>query len=188
MQSLLRDVRYGLRSLVKSPGVAIVATLALTLGIGLTTTMFSIVYGALMKGLPYPDGDRVVAVTRANPVRGIRNSALPIQDYLDFRKEQRTLNDLAATTSGTIFVSGDEKAERFDGSWITANTFTTLGVRPMLGRDFRAGEAAGERTGPVGADRPAGAADDGRATHRVSPRPSRHAPARPHAVVELGDG
>lgn len=140
MQSLLRDVRYGLRSLVKSPGVAIVATLALTLGIGLTTTMFSIVYGALMKGLPYPDGNRVVAVTRANPVRGIRNSALPIQDYLDFRKEQRTLNDLAATTSGTIFVSGDEKAERFDGSWITANTFTTLGVRPMLGRDFRAGE------------------------------------------------
>jgi predicted permease len=140
MRSLLRDVRYGVRSLLKSPGVAIVATLALTLGIGLTTTMFSIVYGALMKGLPYPDGDRVMTVTRANPVRGIQNSALPIQDYFDFKKEQHTLNDLAATTSGTIFVSGDEKAERFDGSWITANTFTTLGVRPLLGRDFRSGE------------------------------------------------
>ena len=140
MQSLLRDVRYGVRSLLKSPGVAIVATLALTLGIGLTTTMFSIVYGAMMKGLPYPDGDRVVTVTRANSVRGIQNSSIPLQDYFDFKKEQHTLNDLAATTSGTIFVSGDEKAERFDGSWITANAFTTLGVRPMLGRDFRAGE------------------------------------------------
>jgi predicted permease len=140
MQSLLRDVRYGVRSLLKSPGVAIVATLALTLGIGLTTTMFSIVYGALMKGLPYPDGDRVMTVTRANPVRGIQSSSIPIQDYFDFKKEQHTLNDLAATTSGTIFVSGDEKAERFDGSWITANTFATLGVRPLLGRDFRAGE------------------------------------------------
>ena len=57
MQGLLRDIRYGIRSLLKSPGLTIVATLALTLGIGLTTTMFSIVYGALMKGLPYPDGD-----------------------------------------------------------------------------------------------------------------------------------
>ena len=71
MQALLRDVRYGLRALLKSPGLTVVATLALTLGIGLTTTMFSIVYGALMKGLPYPDGDRIVVVNRANPTRGI---------------------------------------------------------------------------------------------------------------------
>src|SRR6478736_5487795 len=140
MQSLLRDVRYALRSLAKSPGLAIVATLALTLGIGLTTTMFSIVYGALMKGLPYPDGDRVVVIRRSNPVRGIQNSGVPIQDYFDFKAQQHSLNDAAAFTSGTIFVSGDEKAERFDGSWITANTFTVIGVRPLLGRDFRAGE------------------------------------------------
>jgi putative ABC transport system permease protein len=140
MQSLFRDVRYGIRSLLKSPGVAIVATLALTLGIGLTTTMFSIVYGALMKGLPYPDGDRIIVVERSNAVRGINGSDIPIQDYFDFKKSQHSVNDLAASTSGTIFVSGDEKAERFDGSWITANTFTVIGVRPVLGRDFRAGE------------------------------------------------
>ena len=140
MQSLLRDVRYGIRSLIKSPGVAIVATLALTLGIGLTTTMFSIVYGALMKGLPYPDGDRIIVVERSNAARGINGSDIPIQDYFDFKKSQHSVNDLAAATSGTVFVSGDEKAERFDGSWLTANTFSVIGVRPMLGRDFRAGE------------------------------------------------
>jgi predicted permease len=140
MQSLLRDVRYGIRSLVNSPGLAVVATLALTLGIGLTTTMFSIVYGALMKGLPFPDGDRVVAVSRQNVARGINGSSIPIQDYFDFRKAQHSLNGLAASTSGTIFVSGDEKAERFDGSWITANTFDVLGVRPIIGRAFRDGE------------------------------------------------
>ena len=140
MQSLLRDVRYGFRSLIKSPGLTIVATLALTLGIGLTTTMFSIVYGAMMKGLPYPDGDRVAVIIRSNPVRGIQNSGLPIQDYFDFKAQQRSMNDLAAITSGTIFVSGDEKAERFDGSWITANAFDVIGVRPLLGRNFRAGE------------------------------------------------
>jgi len=140
MQGLLRDIRYGIRSLLKSPGLTIVATLALTLGIGLTTTMFSIVYGALMKGLPYPDGDRVLMVQRANPARDIRQSSLPIQDYYDFRKQQQSFTDLAAFTSGSIYVSGDEKAERFDGSWITANTFDMLGVRPVLGRNFRAGE------------------------------------------------
>src|SRR6185369_11814566 len=65
MNALLRDVRYGIRSLLKSPGLTLVSTLALTLGIGLTTTMFSIVYGAMMKGLPYPDGDRIMIIQRA---------------------------------------------------------------------------------------------------------------------------
>src|SRR5689334_6110254 len=140
MQSLLRDVRYGLRSLLKSPGLTLVATLALTLGIGLTTTMFSIVYGAMMKGLPYPDGDRIMVVQRANASRGINRSSLPIQDFFDYKKQQSTYTDLGAFTSGTMYLSGEEKAERFDGSWITANTFDILGVRPILGRNFRAGE------------------------------------------------
>jgi putative ABC transport system permease protein len=140
MQSLFRDVRYGLRSLVKSPGLTTVAVLALTLGIGLTTTMFSIVYGAMMKGLPYPDGDKIVVIDRANVSRGIQYSSPSIQDYFDYKAQQRSFTDLAATTSGSIYVSGDEKAERFDGSWITANTFDIIGVRPVLGRNFRAGE------------------------------------------------
>jgi predicted permease len=140
VHTMLRDIRYGTRSLLKSPGLTIVAVLALTLGIGLTTTMFSIVYGALMKGLPYPDGDRVVTILRANPVRGIDRQSLPIQDFVDYKAQQRSFVDMAAVTSGTIYVSGTEKAERFDGSWITANTFDLIGVRPMLGRNFRAGE------------------------------------------------
>src|SRR5690348_18403060 len=100
MQSLLRDVRYGLRSLVKSPALTIISTFALTLGIGLTTTMFSIVYGALMKGLPYPDGDRIVVVSRSNPVRGIERQDLPIQDFADYKAQQRSFTDMAASTSG----------------------------------------------------------------------------------------
>jgi putative ABC transport system permease protein len=140
MRPLLRDVRYGLRSLLKSPGLSIVAVLALTLGIGLTTTMFSIVYGALMKGLPYPDGERVMVVQLANAARGIQQSSVPIQDYLDYKAQQHSFTDLAAATSGTIYVSGEEKAERFDGSWITANMFDVLGVQPFLGRNFRRGE------------------------------------------------
>src|SRR5512143_97249 len=140
MNALLRDVRYGMRTLMKSPALTIIATLALTLGIGLTTTMFSIVYGALMKGLPYPDGDRIVVVSRANPARGIERQDLPMQDFVDYKAQQRSFVDLAAATSGTIYVSGDEKAERFDGSWITANGFDIIGMHPFMGRNFRAGE------------------------------------------------
>ncbi len=140
MQALLRDVRYGIRTLTKSPALFAISTIALTLGIGLTTTMFSIVYGALMKGLPYPDGDRIVAVQRHNPARGIQRQALPIQAYFDYKAQQRSFSDVAAVTSGTIFVSGEEKAERFDGSWVTANALTMLGVQPYMGRLFRPGE------------------------------------------------
>src|SRR5262245_49927600 len=113
MQSLLRDVRYGIRSLIKSPGLSFVAVLALTFGIGLTTTMFSIVYGALMKGLPFPDGDRIMIVQRSNPARGIQRSSLPIQEYFDYKKQQRSYTDLGAFTSGSMYLSGEEKAERF---------------------------------------------------------------------------
>ncbi|HXD50022.1 MAG TPA: ABC transporter permease [Gemmatimonadaceae bacterium] len=140
MHALLRDVRYGFRSLLKNPGLTIVSVFALTLGIGLTTTMFSIVYGALLKGLPYPDGDRIMVVNRANPARGITRQALPIQDYVDYKAQQHDFTELAAMTSGTIVISGDYKAERFDGSWVTANIFTMVGVQPVLGRNFRAGE------------------------------------------------
>ena len=140
MQSLLRDVRYALRSLRKAPGLTAVSILALTLGIGLTTTMFSIVYGALLRGLPYPDGDRIVNIRRGNPARGINNSGISLLDFGDYRAQQRSFTELGAITSGTIFVSGDEKAERFDGSWITANTLSLVGVKPYLGRIFRAGE------------------------------------------------
>ena len=142
MQATLRDVRYGIRTLRKNPALTTVAVTALTLGIGLTTTMFSIVYGALLKGLPYPDGDRIMVMYRTNPSRGIQQQSLSIQEYHDYAAQQRSFTQLGAWTSGTMNVSGSEKAERFDGSWITASTFDLVGMRPILGRSFRKGEDA----------------------------------------------
>ncbi len=142
MQAALRDVRYGLRTLRKNPALTTVAVTALTLGIGLTTTMFSIVYGALLKGLPYPDGDKIMVVYRTDPARGNNQQSLSIQEYYDYKNQQKSFTQLGAWTSGTMNVSGTERAERFDGSWVTANTFDMIGVRPILGRSFRAGEDA----------------------------------------------
>jgi predicted permease len=140
MQAVLRDLRFGARSLRQSPALALVAVLALTLGIGLTTTMFSIVYGALMKGLPFEGGERIVLLERSNTATGDRGTGFPIHDFADIAAQQRVFTGLAAYSTGTVNVSGRERAERFDGGFVTANLFALLRVQPVLGRDFREGE------------------------------------------------
>src|ERR1017187_10622796 len=115
MQAILRDIRYGFRSLAKSPGLAIVAIIALTFGIGLTTTMFSIVYGVMLKGLPFPDGRRIVAVYRNNALNGNQREPVPIADYADYAARQHSLSIIAASHSGTINVRGVGQAERYNG-------------------------------------------------------------------------
>src|SRR5689334_3376018 len=104
MRAVLRDIRYGARSLRKSRGLTAVAVLALTLGIGLTTTMFSIVYGALLKGMPFPDPDELAFVYRENPSRGFHRMPFPIHDFLDFRAQQRSFTQIAGFYPGTVNV------------------------------------------------------------------------------------
>ncbi|MDQ6829273.1 MAG: ABC transporter permease [Gemmatimonadota bacterium] len=142
MLSITRQFRYGTRSLAKSPTLSLVAILALTLGIGLTTIMYSIVYGALMKGLPFDEPDQIVAVGRANPALGSRRQSLPIHDLMDLRAQQHSMTTLAGYYTGTMNLSGAERAERYDGAFMTANSFSILRVRPLLGRTFRDGEDA----------------------------------------------
>jgi putative ABC transport system permease protein len=142
MESVLRDVRYGTRSLLKSPALTGVSILALTLGIGLTTTMFSIVYGALMRGLPFERSERIMHLERNHLARGQESIEVPIHDYVDWRAQQRSFEALAAFYTGTVNISGTEKPERYDGAFITANAFGLLRTRAYLGRTFREGEDA----------------------------------------------
>jgi predicted permease len=138
--TLFQDLRYGARKLLHNPGFSAVSVVTLALGIGLTTTMFSIVYGALMRGLPFEHGERVVAVRRANPARGQERLDVTVHDLIDYRAQARSFEGLAAYNAGTMNVSGAEKPERFDGGWVSANAFQLLRVRPYLGRAFRPGE------------------------------------------------
>jgi hypothetical protein len=118
--------------------------LALTLGIGLTTTMFSIVYGAMLHGMPFPDSDQLASVRRENASRGNRRMPTPIHDFLDFRAQQRSFSGIAGYYEGTVNISGAEKAERYDGAWVSSELFDVLRVRPLLGRAFtRAEETPG---------------------------------------------
>ena len=140
MTPIARDIQLGIRTLRKSPGLTVVATIALTFGIGLTTMMFSIIYGALLKGLPFESGDRIVAVARTNPEKEIDRAQLSLQQFADIAAQQQSFAQFGAWTSGTMNVSGTEKAERYSGSWVTQQLFAMSGVQPFLGRDFRPGE------------------------------------------------
>src|SRR5687767_7488236 len=132
--SWFRDLRYGARSLLKSPGLMIVATLALGFGIGLTATMWSIIYGAMIKGLPYDDPQSIVAVFRTNPSRDITRMGVVAHDFTDWTRQQKSFEKLGAFTCGTINVSGDYRAERYDGCWMTADAMAVPRINPVRGR------------------------------------------------------
>lgn len=145
--SILRDLRYGARTLLKSPALIIVATIALGLGIGTTATVWSIVYGGMIKGLPFDEPQQIVAVFRTNPSKAVDRMGVTAHDYVDYRTQQRTFEKLGAITCGTINVSGTDRAERYDGCWMTVDAMAIPRVNPMRGRLFQPGEDApgGER-------------------------------------------
>lgn len=140
MENFLKDLRYGARLLIKSPWTSAVSIFALTLGIGLTATMFSIVYGALFRGLPFPESDRIMHLEENNLPAGIQGMEVPIHDMVDWREQQRSFEELGAFYTGTVNVSGTERAERYNGGFMTANAFRILRVSPVLGRGFQEGE------------------------------------------------
>jgi hypothetical protein len=130
MPTLLSDIRYGARMLIRRPGLNALAILALALGIGLTTTMFSIVYMAVLKGLPFPDADRLVALFRTRPAQGLDQMPVSIHDFVDWRAQQTSFEDVAAYFAGTVNVSGTEgRPVRYLGSYASAHLFDVLRVR-----------------------------------------------------------
>ena len=138
MSSLFGHVRYGVRMLIRRPGLSVTAVIALALGIGLTTTMFSIVYVAVIRGLPYDDPDRLVALFRNRPAQGVQFMGVSIHDFEDWRTQQTSFEDIAAYYAETVNVGGTEgEPIRYLGAYASARTFDILRVQPVLGRAFR---------------------------------------------------
>ena len=131
MNSLLQDIRFGLRMVLRNRSFSVTAILALSLGIGATSAMFSVIYGVLLKPLPYRDPDRLVRVYENNPVERLRNFPLSPADFLDYRKQNRVFSDIA-----TFFRQdqqyGGERPERLIGLRISHEFFGLLGAQPML--------------------------------------------------------
>jgi putative ABC transport system permease protein len=142
MSTLAHDLRFGFRLLRKDRWLALVAILALGMGIGLTTMMYGIIYGMLLRGLPFEGADRIYHVHRADPSQGITQMGVPLHDFLDWREQQRAFEELAAFYNSTVNIGDSGHPERFSGSFMTANAFRVLGAQPLLGRAFRDGDDA----------------------------------------------
>ena len=140
MSQLLREFRLAARAMLRSPGLTAVAVVALALGIGLTTTMFSIVNGVVLQGLPFEESDRILHVERTRAVQG-EGVEVPIHDYLDWRRDQHSFEDLGAFYTGTAYLAdGAGQPARYDGGFVTASSLSLLRVSPQLGRLIQEGE------------------------------------------------
>jgi putative ABC transport system permease protein len=140
---LLRDVRFGLRQLGKSPGLTAAGVLAVALGIGLVAAMFSIVNGVLFQSLPFDRADQLVAIDARNPSKDEKRVALYFRDFLDLRERQSTFQGLTAYDAASVNLSDDAaRPERLNGAHLSVNAFDVLRTRPLLGRTFRAGDDA----------------------------------------------
>ena len=139
IETLQQDLRYALRALRRSPAFTLVAVLTLALGIGGTTAIFSVVNGVVLRPLPYPEPERLVWITSV--VNGSNFSVSP-PDFMDWRRDARSLAGLAASYASETILTGGGDAERLVQARVTANAFDVLSVRPILGRAFVAGEDA----------------------------------------------
>ncbi len=138
---MISDLRFTLRSLAKAPGFVCIALLTLALGIGVNTTMFSIVNAVLLRGLPYERPDELVSVNITNPSEGWTRGSLSMDEFRDLQADAASYTSLFAMQSGTFNVSGGDLApERFTGTWMSGQGLDTIGAKPKIGRWWTAEE------------------------------------------------
>ncbi|MGH9864340.1 MAG: ADOP family duplicated permease, partial [Candidatus Acidiferrales bacterium] len=135
LEQLFQDARYALRTLRKSPGFTAVAVLTLALGIGANTALFSVVNGVLLNPLSYPNPGQIVALYGKSP--GFDRAPISYPNFLDWQKDTHSFSSIALYHNEDYNFTGTGEPDRVSGYMISADFFTTLGVKPILGRTFR---------------------------------------------------
>jgi putative ABC transport system permease protein len=140
MGNLWQDLRYGLRGLARQPGFTLVAIIALALGTGANTAIFSVVNAILLRPLNYGTPNQLVVIWGTNTRSGTLKDPLSVPNVLDFREQSSTLEQVAAHSQGDFNLSRGGEPIHVQGAFVTANYFTTLGVQARYGRGFSDGE------------------------------------------------
>jgi putative ABC transport system permease protein len=143
LETLAQDVRYGLRMLRKSPGFTVVAVLTLALGIGANTAIFNVVHATLLQPLPIRDASRLMVIWVNNLEHGWSRIGPTGQDYLDWKEQSKSFDDMFLFEHGTGTVTGLGEPEQVAGLRVTTNFGDFFGIQPVLGRTFRLEEAEG---------------------------------------------
>ena len=136
MDILRQDVRQAARGLVRSPGFTLLTVLCLALGIGINSTVFSMVDNVSLAPLPFDDADRLVVLYSFQPSSNLDRGPVSYQDHRDWKDQARSFSDVAAHAYRSLSVTEGVESERFQGSAVSWNLFPMLGEHPVLGRDF----------------------------------------------------
>ena len=137
MQTLLQDLRYGIRMLLKNVGFTAVVVVTLALGIGANTAIFSVIDAVLLRPLPYQDPGRLAVLWTDDPKHNIHEEGTSYLNFLDWKAQSQVFQDMAyCSRSDPVNLMGVEEPERIVGAAVSANFFRLLGVRPFLGRGF----------------------------------------------------
>ena len=130
-----QDLKYAFRILLKNPLVTVVAVVTLALGIGANTAIFSVLNAVVLRPLPYADPDRLVVIWET--IAGNDRRSVAPGNFTDWRDQNNSFSDLAATFYGNFNLTGDGSPERINGATVTSNLMSTLGVSARLGRIFQ---------------------------------------------------
>ena len=136
MESLRSDITYAIRNLWKRPGFTLIAVITLAVGIGANTAIFSAINALLLKPLPWPELDRVIAIWDKNPGIGLDHNEVTFANYLDWQSQSQSFEQLALYRWWSVNLSGTETPERVQGFMVTANYVDVLGIKPIVGRNF----------------------------------------------------
>jgi putative ABC transport system permease protein len=136
LDELRLDLQYAVRILRKRPVFALTAVLTLAIGIGFNCAAFSVLNTILLHAPPYPDADRIVELRQANVARGLTQQLVSLPDYLDWKRDNRAFESMAAWNFQYFNLSGTDEPERVEGLTVTSEFFSVLGIQPAIGRSF----------------------------------------------------
>jgi len=140
MSTFVQDLRHGIRMLLQRPAFTIVALLALALGIGANTAIFSVVHAVLLRPMPYPDADRLMTVWDDNSRMGWPRDVTGYTTYTDWKAEGSAFESMAIYRNSGPTLTGEQEPQRLQGAVVSPELFQVLGVAPMLGRKIQPGE------------------------------------------------
>ena len=137
MDNLIKDLRFAVRSFLKRPGFLVIAVATLALGIGATTAMFTVVNSMLLRPLQFPEPDRIVFFLGINPRQGINESNVSVPDIADWQQQSQSFEQIAAFSSGGVFLTVGDETERVRGTGVSAEFFPLFKTNPIYGRTLQ---------------------------------------------------
>ena len=136
VEDFMQDARYSVRGWFRSPGYTLLAVLTLALGIGANTAIFSVIYGVLLRDLPYEHGGQLVIIRQQAPLVGVKSTNFSVKEIEDYKSQSQTLDAIAEHHSLNFTLLGGAEPERIQAGVVSANFFELLGVTPIYGRTF----------------------------------------------------